>query len=144
MTRLEKLPHELVSLSDYGVGIPAGQSLDFEHQLTIIADLYELLHDGFQIDDPVPDVHEVSLELDLSHRNSRSQVLEVYQCQSVSINLNHLDQIHARADGSGRLYALMLTAGQVHDIHGARALLARVPPMRAGVCLAVGVMDWLR
>ena len=39
-------------------------------------------------------------------------------------------KIHALADGAGRLYALMLTAGQVHDIHGGRALLVSVPPMR--------------
>ena len=39
-------------------------------------------------------------------------------------------KIHALADGAGRLYALMLTAGQVHDIHGGRALLDSVPPMR--------------
>ena len=39
-------------------------------------------------------------------------------------------KIDALADGAGRLYALMLTAGQVHDIHGGRALLASVPPMR--------------
>ena len=39
-------------------------------------------------------------------------------------------KIHALADGAGRLYAVMLTAGQVHDVHGGRALLARVPPMR--------------
>lgn len=37
-------------------------------------------------------------------------------------------KIHALADGQGRLYALMLTAGQVHDVIGGRALLARVPP----------------
>ncbi len=39
-------------------------------------------------------------------------------------------KIHALADGAGRLYALMLTAGQAHDIHGGRALLASVPPMQ--------------
>ncbi len=36
----------------------------------------------------------------------------------------------ALANGAGRLYALMLTAGQVHDVHGGRALLASVPPTR--------------
>lgn len=39
-------------------------------------------------------------------------------------------KIHALCDGEGRLYALMLTAGQVHDIIGGRALLASVPAMR--------------
>ena len=39
-------------------------------------------------------------------------------------------RIHALADGHGRLYAVMLTAGQVHDIQGGGSLLARVPPMR--------------
>ena len=35
-------------------------------------------------------------------------------------------KIHALCDPLGRLYALMLTGGQVHDIWGARGLLARV------------------
>jgi transposase len=39
-------------------------------------------------------------------------------------------KLHALADGQGRLYALMLTPGQVHDIVGGRALLVAVPPMR--------------
>ena len=30
-------------------------------------------------------------------------------------------------DAAGRLYALLLTGGNVHDLHGARALLAAVP-----------------
>jgi transposase len=33
-------------------------------------------------------------------------------------------KIHALADSEGRLYALLLTPGQTHDINGARALLA--------------------
>ncbi len=33
-------------------------------------------------------------------------------------------KLHALADGQGRLYALLLTPGQTHDIHGARHLLA--------------------
>ena len=33
-------------------------------------------------------------------------------------------KLHALADGQGRLYALLLTPGQTHDIHGARRLLA--------------------
>jgi transposase len=37
-------------------------------------------------------------------------------------------KIHAVCDGDGRLYALMLSAGQVHDINPGRALLAAVPP----------------
>ncbi|MBV9461134.1 MAG: IS5 family transposase, partial [Bradyrhizobium sp.] len=37
-------------------------------------------------------------------------------------------KIHALCDGEGRLYALMLSGGQVHDIIGGRALLAAVPP----------------
>jgi len=60
-------------------------------------------------------------------------------------------KIHALADGAGRLHTLMLTAGQVHDIHGGRALLAGVPPMRrliadkaflAGIALAAS--SWIR
>ena len=39
-------------------------------------------------------------------------------------------KIHALADGDGCLYAVMLTAGSVHDVQGDRALLASVPPMR--------------
>ena len=39
-------------------------------------------------------------------------------------------KIRALADGAGRLYALMLTAGQVHDIHGGLALLASLPRVR--------------
>src|SRR5207253_930776 len=39
-------------------------------------------------------------------------------------------KIHALCDGEGRLYAVMITAGQVHDIVGGRALLASVPVMR--------------
>jgi transposase len=39
-------------------------------------------------------------------------------------------KIHALADAAGGLHAVMLTAGQVHDVHGGRALLARVPPMQ--------------
>ena len=35
-------------------------------------------------------------------------------------------KIHALCDHLGRLYALMLTGGQVHDIWGARGLLAHV------------------
>ena len=35
-------------------------------------------------------------------------------------------KIHALADQDGRLYALLLTPGQTHDIHGARHLLASV------------------
>ena len=31
-----------------------------------------------------------------------------------------LAALHALADGQGRLYALLLTPGQTHDIHGAR------------------------
>lgn len=38
-------------------------------------------------------------------------------------------KIHALRDEHGRLYAVMLTAGQVHDIQGGRALLASVPAM---------------
>ena len=39
-------------------------------------------------------------------------------------------KIHALADVAGRLYALMLTARQVHDIHGGRARSASVPTVR--------------
>jgi transposase len=35
-------------------------------------------------------------------------------------------KIHALCDQFGRLYALMLTAGQVHDIWGARGLMSSV------------------
>ena len=33
-------------------------------------------------------------------------------------------KLHALADEQGRLYALLLTPGQSHDIHGARPVLA--------------------
>ena len=56
-------------------------------------------------------------------------------------------KIHALADSAGRLYALMLTAGQVHDIHGGCALLASVPSMRRLVadkaCDANDLRDFL-
>lgn len=39
-------------------------------------------------------------------------------------------KIHALCDTRGRLYALLLTGGNVHDLHGARALLAAVPTPR--------------
>ena len=39
-------------------------------------------------------------------------------------------KIHALCDTAGRLYALLLTGGNVHDLHGARALLAAVPTPR--------------
>ena len=38
-------------------------------------------------------------------------------------------KIHALCDGVGRLYALLLTGGNVHDISGARVLLAIVPTL---------------
>ena len=39
-------------------------------------------------------------------------------------------KIHALCDPAERLYALLLTGGHVHDLHGARALLTAVPTPR--------------
>ena len=38
--------------------------------------------------------------------------------------------MHALCDTRGHVYALLLTGGNVHDLHGARALLATVPTPR--------------
>ena len=62
---------------------------------------------------------------------ARPRVQQGQQNQTISPSRGGpATKIHVLRDGEGRRHALMLIAGQVHDIHGGRALLTSVPPLR--------------